>query len=65
MEAVQAMLYTQFCSVLAEGPLAEKLKGLKFKDFFSWLSRSVSAISQSMAGENVELEPTSDWGSLD
>ena len=30
MEAVQAMLYTQFCSVLAEGPLAEKLKGLKF-----------------------------------
>lgn len=42
-----------------------KLKGLKFKDFFSWLSRSVSAISQSMAGENVELEPTSDWGSLD
>ena len=42
-----------------------KLKGLKFKDFFSWLSKSVSAISQSMAGENVELEPTSDWGSLD
>ena len=42
-----------------------KLKGLKFKDFFSWLSKSVSAISQSMAGENIELEPTSDWGSLD
>lgn len=36
-----------------------RLKGLKFKEFFAWLSKSVSKTSQSMPGENVKLDPTS------
>ena len=33
-----------------------KLKGMNFKDFFLWLSQSVSRTSQSMPGENVSLD---------
>lgn len=41
-----------------------RLKGLKFKEFFTWLSKSVSKTSQSIPGENVLLEPTGGWGEL-
>jgi len=40
------------------------LKGLKFKAFFEWLSRSVSKISISRLDETVTLDPTSGWGTL-
>ena len=33
-----------------------RLQGLNFKEFFTWLSRSVSRVSQSMPGESVELD---------
>ncbi len=44
-----------------------RLRGLKFKEFFEWLSDSVSRTSQSMPGENVKLntDAISDWGTLD
>lgn len=33
-----------------------KLQGLKFREFFAWLSQSVSKTSQSIPGENVKLD---------
>lgn len=33
-----------------------KLQGLKFREFFEWLSQSVSRTSQSIPGENVTLD---------
>lgn len=41
-----------------------RLQGLKFREFFAWLSRSVSKTSQSMPGEEVSLEPTDSWRTL-
>lgn len=33
-----------------------KLQGLKFKEFFAWLSKSVSNTSKSMVGDKVKLD---------
>ncbi len=43
-----------------------KLKGLNFREFFEWLSKSVSKTSQSTPGEKVELdlEAIKGWGEL-
>ena len=41
-----------------------RLKGLKFKEFFTWLSKSVSRTSVSQLGEKVSLPPIDDWGTL-
>ena len=43
-----------------------KLQGLKFKEFFEWLSQSVSIVSQSIPGEKIELdtEGLKEWASL-
>lgn len=44
-----------------------KLQGLKFREFFQWLSSSVSKTSQSTPGENVKLDADGikGWGDLD
>ena len=34
-----------------------RLKELRFKEFFAWLSRSVAKVSQSTPGEKVDLPP--------
>lgn len=43
-----------------------KLQGLKFAEFFAWLSKSVSKTSQSTPGEKVQLdvEGIKGWGEL-
>lgn len=41
-----------------------RLEGLKFKEFFSWLSKSVSRTSVSQPGQKVSLPPIGDWGTL-
>ena len=43
-----------------------KLKGIRFKEFFEWLSKSVSVTSQSTPGERIPLdtEGIKGWGEL-
>lgn len=43
-----------------------RLQGLNFKEFFTWLSRSVSRVSQSTPGESVELDTAGiqAWGKV-
>lgn len=43
-----------------------KLQGLKFKEFFAWLSKSVSKTSQSTPGEKIilDVEGIKGWGEL-
>ena len=43
-----------------------RLHGLKFKEFFQWLSKSVSQTSQSIPGESIklDLEDIKGWGTL-
>ena len=41
-----------------------KLQGLKFKEFFLWLSQSISRTSVSKPGEKVSLPDPGGWGTL-
>lgn len=43
-----------------------KLQGLKFREFFAWLSKSVSKTSQSKPGESVglDMDGIKGWGEL-
>lgn len=51
----------EFCS--PERP-PMRLNGLKFREFFAWLSQSMSQVSQSAPGADVPLPPTDGWGSV-
>ena len=42
-----------------------KLQGLKFKEFFEWLSKSAQNVSGSRPGDSVRMPDTTGWGSLD
>ena len=41
-----------------------KLQGLKFREFFEWLSQSVSKTSESIPGESVPLDSVAGWAKL-
>ena len=41
-----------------------RLEGLKFKEYFEWLSGSISMVSQSQRGESVELLSTESWAKI-
>jgi uncharacterized protein YegL len=41
-----------------------KLKGLAFGELFQWLSKSMSSVSQSRVGENVNLPPVTGWAQI-
>ena len=40
------------------------LRDMKFREFFTWLSRSIEKTSQSMSGEEIHYEPTATWGEV-
>lgn len=40
------------------------LRDLKFREFFSWLSRSIQKNTLSMSGEEVFYDPTTTWGEI-
>lgn len=45
---------------------ALRLKGMSFREFFQWLSQSVSRVSQSTVGDSVKLdmEGIKNWGEI-
>ncbi len=43
---------------------ALSLGGLKFKELFIWLSRSIRAVSRAPAGGKVQLNPVDSWAQL-
>ena len=53
-----------FDQIASFGREPKRLEGLKFKEFFAWLSQSVSTISDSMPGDKILLPPTEGWETL-
>jgi len=43
----------------------KKLSGLKFREFFAWLSQSMQRVSASTPGDKISLPNTGTWDSID
>jgi uncharacterized protein YegL len=40
------------------------LKGLAFEEFFTWLSASITLVSQSVEGQTLQLPPSGGWAQI-
>jgi uncharacterized protein YegL len=56
----------QTLTTLSPARPPRRLLGLNFREFFTWLSQSVSRVSQSTPGESVKLDElgTKSWGEV-
>lgn len=54
------------CQILPSQPGAVKLKGLRFKQFFRWLTDSMKSVSASAVSDqdNIRYRGIDDWGEL-
>ncbi len=59
----EAIQYASLARLAPDGQVYY-LRDLKFREFFSWLSRSIEKTSQSMQGEEILLAPTTTWGEV-
>lgn len=59
----EQMEYASLMRLSPDGRV-QYLRDMKFREFFTWLSRSIEKTSQSMSGEEVQYEPTSTWGEV-
>ena len=41
-----------------------KLQGLKFREFFQWLSNSMKSASRSNPGDRIQLSPPLGWSEI-
>ena len=53
-----------FSKLLPANRPPKKLDGLKFVEFFQWLSDSLKSVSQSAPGQQVNIPSTSGWESI-